>query len=370
MATITFDGIWTKYNNVAESASDTTGTDGRIPIGTAGKGDESHTLSATVIRDGGIYKMWYVGNGGGKYRIYYATSLNGLTWTKYNNAIPSNSDTTGTDGRIPLGTSGKADELSADEPCVIKDGSTYKMWYNCSSTSHQQISYATSPDGLTWTKVNNAIESASNTTGTDGRIPLGTAGKGDDNRTVSPTVILKDGTYHMWYSGNDGSEYRIYYASSSDGLTWTKKNNVAEADSDTTGTDGRIPQGTGGKGDDKHVFSPTVIHNGTEFIMLYSGSDGSKFRIYSATSPDGLTWTKTNNVTPTTSDTTSSDGRIPMGTSGKGDDNYVFRPAVLLDGTTYKVWYSGNDGAAINVYYATSKGVVAGGSSSDMFLLI
>jgi hypothetical protein len=50
--------------------------------------------------------MWYTGEDGSNWRIYYATSGDGLTWTKYDNNIPSNSDTTSTNGRIPLGTSG------------------------------------------------------------------------------------------------------------------------------------------------------------------------------------------------------------------------------------------------------------------------
>ena len=73
--------------------------------------------------------MWYAGNDASLYnwRIYYATSSDGLTWTKYNNNIPANSNTTSTDGRIPLGTDGTGDDYYTLPAKVIKDGDIYKM---------------------------------------------------------------------------------------------------------------------------------------------------------------------------------------------------------------------------------------------------
>jgi len=346
--------MWTKYNNDIPTASDTTGTDGRIPLGTAGKGDVTRTMYPSIILDEGTYKMWYTGYDGTNYRIYYATSPDGLTWTKYNNAIPTASDTTGTDGRIPLGTAGKGDVTNAYLPRVIKDGSAYKMWYSGYDGTNIRTFYATSPDGLTWTKYNNAIPTASDTTGTDGRIPVGTAGKGDVTHAYSPSVILDGGTYKMWYSGSDGTNTRTFYATSPDGLTWTKYNNAIPTASDTTGTDGRIPVGTAGKGDVTHVYIPSVILDGSTYKMWYSGSDGANSRTFYTTSPDGLIWTKYNNAIPTASDTTGTDGRVPVGTAGKGDVTHAYTPSVILDGSTYKMWYSGYDGTNYRIYSATN----------------
>ncbi|MBI2437348.1 MAG: hypothetical protein HYV36_00835 [Lentisphaerae bacterium] len=87
-----------------------------------------------MIKDGATYKMWYTGSDGTNARIYYATSSDGLTWTKYNNAIPTNSNTNSTDGRIPLGTAGKGDVSHAGYPSVIKVGYTYYMWYSGNAT--------------------------------------------------------------------------------------------------------------------------------------------------------------------------------------------------------------------------------------------
>jgi len=297
--------------------------------------------------------MWYTGATETNARIYYATSPDGLTWTKYNNTIPANSDTTSTEGRIPLGTSGKGDANNVIAPAVIKDGSTYKMWY--SGGGSYRIYYATSPDGLTWTKYNNAIPANSDTTSTDGRIPLGTSGKGDDG-TASVAVVIKDGsTYKMWYAGYDGSNIYNFYATSPDGLTWTKYNNTIPANSDTTSTDGRIPLGTAGKADADRSTYPAVIKDGLIYRMWYSAYNGGNRRILYATSPDGLTWTKYNNSIPPTSDTTGTQGRIPIGTSGKGDAVGAYRQTnAIKEGSTYKIWYTGAEGGAgINIYYAT-----------------
>jgi predicted GH43/DUF377 family glycosyl hydrolase len=229
-----------------------------------------------------------------------------LEFNKYDNSVPSDSDTSSTNGRIPLGTSDTGDDVYTYRPSVIKDGDTYKMWYSGYDGSNYRIYYANSSDGLTWTKYNNTVPAASNTTSTNGRIPLGTSGTGDDVHAYTPTVIKDGDTYKMWYTGTDGSKYIIYYATSPDGLTWTKYNNTIPSNSDTSSTNGRIPRGTIGKGDDAGVFAPSVIKDGDTYKMWYTGFDGSRWRIYYATSSDGLTWTKYDNSIPSASNTTCS----------------------------------------------------------------
>jgi hypothetical protein len=63
-----------KYNNTVPSNSDTSSTNGRIPLGTGGKGDEHHTQFSSVIKDGDSYKIWYTGSDGSTDRIYYVYS--------------------------------------------------------------------------------------------------------------------------------------------------------------------------------------------------------------------------------------------------------------------------------------------------------
>jgi hypothetical protein len=338
---------FTKITNGFEAANNLTGTYGRIPLGTgAGKGDTNHVIGACILRDGDTYKMWYGGHAAVNYRLFYATSSDGLTWTKSNNVVESASNTTGTEGRIPLGTGTNIGDMTfAFRASVIKDDGAYKMWYSGYNGTNYRIFYATSPDGRTWTKSNNVIESASNTTGTDGRIPLGTgAGKGDTNHVLLPRVIKDGDGYKMWYTGyGAGSKYAIFHARSEDGVTWTKWNNSTNELSNTTGTEGRVPPGLSGSGDMTNVLLMGVIKDDNVYRLWYVGNGPSNWKgIYYATSPDGLTWTKKNNTEPVASDTGPfTDGQIGLGvTSGRGDTNILYDGDVIRDGAVYRLWYS------------------------------
>jgi hypothetical protein len=288
--------------------------------------------------------------------VYLGDVGTNQTWIKKNNTSPSASDTTSTDGRIPLGTTGKGDDLHSYFPWVIKDGSTYKMWYGGHDGTNVRTYYTTSSDGLTWTKYDNTIEAASDTTGTNGRIPLGTAGKGDSTHAFYPSVIKDGSTYKMWYAGNDGTNYRIYYATSSDGLSWTKYDNTIPAASDTSSTNGRIPLGTAGKGDVSIVQSPSVIKDGSTYKMWYTGSDGTNSRIFYATSPDGLTWTKYDNTIPAATDNVSTNGRLGLGSTG-ADTSHAYIPRVIKDGDVYKMWYGMHNGNVREGYAISRDGL-------------
>jgi len=132
-----------------------------------------------VIKDGETYKLYYQGKDkGGNYRIGVATcnTINGQYTKSENNPILSAS----------------ADEKAWDsfrvfQPCVVKDGSNYYMWYAAnkkdSKGGPEAIGCAWSTDGIAWTKnADNPVikESGSLTQGT-------------------PTVIKVEGVWHMWY---------------------------------------------------------------------------------------------------------------------------------------------------------------------------
>jgi hypothetical protein len=340
----TIDVVWDKYDNTIPNASNTISTNGRLARGVSG-GDSGGVISPCVIKDGLIYKMWY--SDAGETGIFYATSTDGLNWTKYNNASETSSDNVGHDGRIPLGQSG-GDVEGVASPSVIKDGHIYKMWYSgyYDASSRWRIYYAYSYDGLTWIKYDNSIPGNSNVTGTNGRIPRGTSG--GDSRGAKYPCVIKDGSlYRMWYSGEEGSNdnYRIYYAYSYDGLTWTKYDNSIPASSNKNCTNGRIAKGSGsGRGDSSEVYAPCVVKDGSLYKMWYSGYgyDSSR-RIYCAISYDGFTWNKYDNTIPSGSDSYGTKGRIPTGTtnSGIGDRTHAHRCSVIIDNNIYKAWYTG-----------------------------
>jgi predicted GH43/DUF377 family glycosyl hydrolase len=165
-----------------------------------------------VIKDGAIYKMWYTGSDGTAvppYRIGYATSPDGITWTK----DPSNPI-------FGLGTSPAWDDTKVYMASVIFNGTAYKMWYTGNNGPNDRIGYATSPDGISWTRY--AGNLCSGTSGDGCVFDKGSPGSWDSVAVRKPTVVYYGATYHLWYSGLDGANWRIGYAISPDGITWTR----------------------------------------------------------------------------------------------------------------------------------------------------
>ena len=139
------DGInWTKYagNPV-------------LDVSYSGGWDSLGVETATVIIDSLAplaerYKMWYAGQYFNSYRydIGYAYSADGINWTKHSSPV------------MQVGISTQWDNGFLEGPSVIKDGSTYKMWYcgydavvdGNGTDGHANVGYATSLDGINWAK--------------------------------------------------------------------------------------------------------------------------------------------------------------------------------------------------------------------------
>ncbi|MBC8456488.1 MAG: hypothetical protein H8D67_00650, partial [Deltaproteobacteria bacterium] len=171
-----------------------------IDLGANGSWDDAHVSHPSVLFDGTKYHMWYVGDNGSQRGIGYAVSLNGEVWMEY----PGN----------PVLDDGLGDVWDGEfisQPSVLHDGTKFHMWYAGYDGTNMRIGYATSNDGIVWKK------HAANPV-----LDLGTSGSLDLVGVSSPTVMLKDNVYHMWYSGYDGTNMRIGYATSGDGINWNK----------------------------------------------------------------------------------------------------------------------------------------------------
>ena len=264
-----------------------------LSFGTFGSWEGEGAVLPSVIIESETYKMWYHGNNGGISRIGYASSPDGVTWTK------SESNPV-----LDLGPSGSWDAVSILEPTVLFDGSIYHMWYQGYDGSNRRIGYASSPDGVTWTK------SQANPV-----LDTGSVGSWDSSELRSPFVILDGELYRMWYTGFDGSIQQFGYATSTDGVTWTKHNGNPI-----------MGRGVGGSWDDVWMASPRVIMDGSSYEMLYSAFDGSNVRIGYATSQDGLAWTKF-------------DGNpvLNQGSLGSWDSRFLFVGSVILTESTYEM---------------------------------
>ena len=228
--------------------------------GPAGSWDDGEVYNPTVLKDGAIYKMWYTGWSPQTRvpRIGYATSPDGITWTKHPGPV------------LDLGASETWDCLGVGAPTVSKDGGLYEMWYEGEDAdAWWRIGYATSPDGINWVK--------------DSHNPVlseGASGSWEEWGLGGPTVIKVGSRYHMWYHATDSYDgVRIGYAVSQNGYVWTKspENPV-------------IDRGSGGSWDNSGIGHPTVVRNSNEdtYEMWYRGADTDEnYAIGFATSVPG-----------------------------------------------------------------------------------
>lgn len=274
----------------------------------------------SIMYDDGMYKAWYVGQDSIYIgRIGYATSPDGINWVKDMAHNPV----------LDVGPPGSWDEANADHACILKIGGEYKMWYSGEDQNSNRIGYATSPDGITWTKdgVNNPV------------LGLGPPGSWDDSEVLHPYVIFDGATYHMWYNAFGQSSQNTGYATSPDGINWTKYpgNPVFET-------------GSAGTWDDYMLALQAVIKEGSTYHMWYGAGDGTDednkyFRIGYASSTNGIDWNRYvgNPI-------------IDKGPSGDWDSIGVLTSAVLLDSAAgvYRMWYGGIDGAVFQTGYATA----------------
>lgn len=158
----------------------------------------------SVLIEGGQYTMWYhAQDTANKIRIGRAISTNGITWTK--------SPTTW----VLEPTPSTWDSVGTSAPSVMYDADKklYKMWYTGSDNTSLRTGYATSPDGIVWTKHPTWV------------LNVGGTGDWDSRRAVFTRVQKDQGFYRAYYSGDDVANtytYELGYAYSTDGIAWTK----------------------------------------------------------------------------------------------------------------------------------------------------
>ena len=216
---------------------------------------------------------------------------------------------------LDVGKKGSFDSTQAKYPSILKVGEEYWMWYN-GRTDDQftgSIGLAVSKDGLKWTKQNNGKPIFKH----------GKPGTFDSTKVDHPTVLRFGGKYHMWYTaGDEGSRYKIGYASSRDGIRWQRENN------------GRPVLGPGKKGqfDDRVVLHPMVVRDRRGVLHIWYNGVGPQrsFRVGHATSRDGIQWTRSNG------------GKPVLSPSKVGDfvEGYVYNVFVMLEGDKFHMWYS------------------------------
>jgi len=157
----------------------------------AGRGpghwDEMIRERGWILREGGLYHLWYTGYTlpeSNVKHLGYATSPDGLTWTRH----PDN----------PLYTDHWVEDMM-----VLKLGATYYMF---AEGENDRAELLTSTDAVHWT-----WQGTLDVRMADGK-PLSAGPFG------TPTVFLKDGTWYLFYERDDEA---IWLASSKNLKIWT-----------------------------------------------------------------------------------------------------------------------------------------------------
>jgi len=92
--------------------------------------------------------------------------------------------------------------------------------------------------------------------------------------------------------------------------------------------------GAAGDFDSEHVYTPMVVYHDSLYWMWYAGNNGAIWQIGLATSKDGIVWRKHPN-----------NPVLKIGLPGQWDDKYAYGPFVMRDGTVFKMWYRGESAA-------------------------
>jgi hypothetical protein len=138
--------------------------------------------------------------------------------------------------------------------CVLHEGAMWRMWY-LSCTGWEEIEgaprhryhirHATSRDGVSWERTGRACIDF----------------ESEDEYAISrPSVVRDADVYRMWYA-HRGDRYRLGYAESVDGISWTRRDAEVGIDVSPAGWDSEMIE-----------YACVFDHGGRRF-MLYNGND-------------------------------------------------------------------------------------------------
>jgi hypothetical protein len=211
--------------------------------------EAEHALTADAAGDPNRFLAvynYYIGSGTPGYKLALAHSADGRSWSIEDEPV------------LDLGTATEWDDETLQFPNLLQvDGVLYLYYAGKDDTGWDnfKIGLAQSFDGgATW------VRHASN--------PLIDNDIAWENTNVFGPVVLYDKEetdsakrWKMWYAGSSFGE-GIGYAYSADGIAWTKAAGNPVVD-----------LGTGWE--DTYIMPDAVIRRGNEFILFYSGNDGS-----------------------------------------------------------------------------------------------
>ena len=153
--------------------------------------------------------------------------------------------------QAPIIERSRTDPFLNTAPWVVQSGDEYRMYYvsGCGwchkDLPRYNIRMGRSSDGKVWHR--------------DGHVCIVFKDE-SENALARPYVIFEDNVWKMWFA-HKGSEYRLGYAESLDGLTWERRDEMAGLDVSSSGFDSEMVE-----------YAAIVNYNGRHF-MFYNGNN-------------------------------------------------------------------------------------------------
>jgi predicted GH43/DUF377 family glycosyl hydrolase len=261
--------------------------------------DSNHIHAPMVVKESGIYLMWYSGSDrkpNEHHVIGHARSSDGISWERNQDPVLVPSGRTGyyTTPAILRDRGGE----------VLREDGKFRMWFTGKPPS-PDLYLATSPDGLEW--------------------ELHSPGPIAHN-IYCPSVIFDEGRYRMWYTlAEVGGPMVIRHATSEDGVTWA----LDEGSSFRSTEPWEHP----------NVLYPFVLTRDV-YEMYYTSYGHRICEIAMATSEDGVLWKK-------------GDGPIlSPDPSSSWDSIYCSNPSVLVGPGGRDIMYYASRVDMEHKYYA------------------
>ena len=267
-------------------------------------------FDVAVLNESGKYRMWVSWRP--KKSLAIVESSDGLHWTEPPQIVFG-----------PVANSNWEEDVN--RPIVVKKDKTYHLWYTGQANDHSAIGYATSPDGIAWTRMANAPV-------------LSPEATWERVATMCPHVIWDpdQNLFRMWYSAGDQYEPdAIGYATSADGLHWRKdpSNPIFKP----------VPTSAW---EQHKVTAVQVQKRGGWYLMFYIGfRDRDHAQIGVARSRDGITGWQRHPANP-----------IIRPEPGGWDADACYKPFALYDGTKWLLWYNGRKGSLEQIGVALHEG--------------
>tara|TARA_B110000971_G_scaffold141005_1_gene144145 strand:- start:5512 stop:6432 length:921 start_codon:yes stop_codon:yes gene_type:complete len=212
--------------------------------------DEHGVFPSSIINIGQKKYMYYVGWVKGIEAPMFYTSIGlaisndgGLTFQRHSNS--------------PIVSRSQYDPCLVTSPNVIKVAGEFKMtyvsglrWFRNDKDklqSQYHIKLATSLDGINWTRKGEVAVDFKNL---------------NETNIARPSVIFKDGKFHMWFSYVEKDyKYKMGYASSFDFISWNRDDKLSGIALSKNGFDNEM------------TCYPNVFNYNNKYFMLYNGNN-------------------------------------------------------------------------------------------------